>query len=701
MDLRKKLPASLVSPFKKEFDLNNSLVIAALAESLRFVRRVSSAEYLLDTQALILAVLAVGQEHSSQQNDASPLAWLVEWIEEHRYSFSASLVASDNQADREGVQNILVDEALRDGPLREAASLAQTTVRSGRSGVRQLTLALTRAGQAWSSTFNPPMPHAAQVALRSHLVERMIERSEEEDLSEGWGALRRDADVDFNSKSAAPPNKDCGVPVAPIAGPETLRTVADEPAKIDQLGRTAFARVLAERLTHAREPADDTADASALMVHVNGPWGYGKSSVLNLLRDELQTRDKPWLVIDFNAWKHQRLRPPWWSLLTSLYASAVDGSGRWQRMHLRWVWWGWRARADWLPTLLAAAILVAAAVGLIRMLAEPGAQVVAGLLTVAAGLFAYMRLVMIGSAKAAAVYSEMKADPLDPIITLYGRLVAAADRPVAVFIDDLDRCSSSYVVELIEGIQTLFRSQAVTYVVAADRAWIASAFEEQYSQFSRVIGEPGRPLGYLFLDKLFQISVSLPDLSSRFLESYWRNLLSDDTAQTAPAISSEAADERVRGKHSIEALQQIITTAPESEQAALRAAAAVQISRPGSTEHIEHRLQVFAPLIEANPRAMKRLVNAVGLAQARCLLEGRAASLGDIARWSMIELRWPLLAEHLGRHPADIEGRFGPDSGVQDDRAVLGLLTDPKVQAILRANDMPVFGEASLRALIS
>lgn len=696
MDRRSQPSPSLLTPFKNGFDLGNPLVTDVIAQCQRFAVRSSAEKVTVNTGTMVLAALSVGRAHQVEGNEASPLGWLVEWLDAHGYDVASAIIAADNQLDFNNLPiEIDVEQSLIEGPIRAAASLARQTVRNGRSGVRQLILALLKSEKSWSEGPAPSMMHHDRVALWDHLIERIIANYEEDDLIEGWQALRGYPGVKVSGGADAAIQD---VPVDTAPAPEAVRAVADEPAKVDQLGRNAFARVLAERLTHACEPSGR---CGALMAHLHGPWGYGKSSVLNLLREELEHRDVPWLVVDFNAWKHQRLRPPWWSLLSTVYSSAVDKSDWRARFKLRLVWWGWRARADWLPTLLAGLILVAAAAGLIRMLAEPGAQIVAGLLTIVAGLFAYIRLVLIGSAKAAAAYSELKADPFDPIITLYGRLVKATGRPVAVFVDDLDRCSSGYVVELIEGIQTLFRSQAVTYVIAADRAWIAAAFEEQYNQFSRVIGEPGRPLGHLFLDKLFQISASLPDLSVEFRENYWRNLLHDGSFTPNARFGMEAAAEKLRGNHSIEDLQQIITAAPYAEQPALRAAAAVEISRPASAAQIEHRLQVFASLIEPNPRAMKRLVNAVGMAQARCFLEGRNVPLTNIARWSMIELRWPLLAEHLVRYPADIETSPRVEVHASRDIGVAGLLHSSEVQSILRAKDMAIFDEAALRALIA
>src|SRR3712207_7942290 len=48
------------------------------------------------------------------------------------------------------------------------------------------------------------------------------------------------------------------------------------------------------------------------------------------------------------------------------------------------------------------------------------------------------------------------------------------------FVDDLDRCQSSYVIRLLEGIQTLFSDPRVMYVISADRRWLRS--EEHTSE---------------------------------------------------------------------------------------------------------------------------------------------------------------------------------------------------------------------------
>ena len=73
--------------------------------------------------------------------------------------------------------------------------------------------------------------------------------------------------------------------------------------------------------------------SGAFFVHVHGPWGSGKTTLLNLLRNYLRNgherplgekyNKSPWIVIDFNAWQQQRMRPPWWSLMDAVFRGAV------------------------------------------------------------------------------------------------------------------------------------------------------------------------------------------------------------------------------------------------------------------------------------------------------------------------------------------------------------------------------------------
>jgi hypothetical protein len=141
-----------------------------------------------------------------------------------------------------------------------------------------------------------------------------------------------------------------------IASSERLPIQADDPAMIDALGRQPFARVLFNRISEVWGSGDPDASnlRGAFMTHIDGPWGSGKTSLLNLLGEELQRGNRAtrrrWIVVNFNAWQNPRVRPPWWTLIKAIYKQCSEKFPPRQSLRLRLCWFGWRLRMDWVPT---------------------------------------------------------------------------------------------------------------------------------------------------------------------------------------------------------------------------------------------------------------------------------------------------------------------------------------------------------------
>jgi hypothetical protein len=532
------------------------------------------------------------------------------------------------------------------------------------------------------------------------------------------------------------------------ADPKVLERVpilGDDPARIDQLSRRPFAEVLAAQIEEATLQSagavEEDVSAPAFMVHLHGSWGSGKTSVLNFLRAHLQDRKRAraeqWVVIDFNAWQQQRIQPPWWALITAIYSQGRTQLDRFHSLLFWQRWLLWRARADWVPSVTAALFLAVAVLlgvqaislvpqtavaskipsassgtpyGALASTVELSLKVVVALSAAGAALFTFTKSLMFGSARAAQTYAAMRTDPLRPIVRLFQRLVKAIRRPVLVVVDDLDRCESKYVVEFLEGIQVLFRSAPVTYVVAADRKWICSSFEKVYGEFGKTVAEPGRPLGYLFLDKLFQLGAQVPRLTWDLQQRYWRALL-----HPASRAELEASDEKRRHNerealqdianlHTYEDLQLRIdqTSGDAEREQAMRAAAAKQITAARALMETEHRLQAFADLLEPNPRSMKRLVNAYGLHQATHFLEGRKVSPDALALWTIVELRWPLLADFLTSYPhyaAQLAREHAVEDAVIPDD-LKALFADEAVQLIFGGSTYRSLNEKRIRDVV-
>ena len=124
------------------------------------------------------------------------------------------------------------------------------------------------------------------------------------------------------SEASAPPPATTSP--SPDAAAETstgrTRLVHDQPARNDLLGRASLATEVAILL---RELADapDRAD-EAFAVHLDAPWGAGKSSLVGFIGERLATPEDPtlraWTVIELDAWRSSQLSPAWWAVLGHL-----------------------------------------------------------------------------------------------------------------------------------------------------------------------------------------------------------------------------------------------------------------------------------------------------------------------------------------------------------------------------------------------
>lgn len=455
---------------------------------------------------------------------------------------------------------------------------------------------------------------------------------------------------------------------------EGLRLQPDAAAHEDALEQEPLARLLAARL---RRFQVENADASFL-VHVDGPWGSGKSTLLSLLRQHLTTAgpgDSMWLVVDFNAWRESKVGIAWWALLAALRRALADDRKKWLgRAWLRVSEAGARARWAGAPFILAfLVLLVLAAVffGVLRPsrltlassegIAQGITTLVAALGTLWAGSRLAGRFFLWDSARGARAYEQSSANPMDDVARHFEWLIKKAGKPVVFFIDDLDRCSNDYVVALLDAVETLIRDAgsdrspasgtAPCFVVAADGTWIRRSYEIAYSQFTESMAQAGQELGYLFLDKLFQLRVPMPGVGAGKRGQFVQQLL----RPSGPEATAEAG----------------------------------RLSSASATTATEHWLQQFAVLFPPNPRAIKRFINNFSILREVRTLEGNPIAMETLALWTIIETRWPALAGYLRTHPEAISLVSRPSDNSQQQRLadvpdhLRPLFTDPDLRRLV------------------
>ena len=494
---------------------------------------------------------------------------------------------------------------------------------------------------------------------------------------------------------------------------DDAKLIADGPAEIDLLDREGFATVLARLLRSQREHSGF--GSGPLLVHLYGPWGSGKTSLAGFLRRAFEqpaavsaegdVAPDPWLFVTFNAWRHQRVAPPWWWLMDAIYHDAVRRGRRDGGLPLRRriaVWW-WRWGLMVLATLGIATLVVLAVVfGVLSIerltQADDAVKAVLAFLITAGSAITLFRStrssLLVGSPRAASAILRSGGDPFRRVHDRYRALTKRVHRRLIVFVDDLDRCQPDYVVELLEGVQTIFTDVPVTYLVAADREWVGQSFQGQYRDFGDVMSRPGRPMGYLFLEKTFAVSAPLPRPSATAQRRYRDAVLTGGGGGEELITPEARADAwRLLGSASLDdamdAVANLDATDGSAGARAVREAAASRVADAIVEGAQDQVLQPYLDLVEENPRTLKRLRNAYAIATVGRVTTGEVetdSNRDGLVRWTILALRWPRLGAYVLEHPEHL-AHFLPRPAEAGDGEVpaelLALRGDPALTRLL------------------
>ena len=124
-------------------------------------------------------------------------------------------------------------------------------------------------------------------------------------------------------------------------------------------------------------------------------------------------------------------------------------------------------------------------------------------------------------------------------------LVASEERPLVVFVDDLDRCDSRTVAEVIEALNVFLAGEFpdCAFVIAMEPAAVAAHIEAAHPELvaahreGRTPGDWSSP-GWRFLDKIVQLPLTLPAPRTEHVQAYVEALLrhdADGSADGGPA----------------------------------------------------------------------------------------------------------------------------------------------------------------------
>ena len=264
-----------------------------------------------------------------------------------------------------------------------------------------------------------------------------------------------------------------------IAGDKALEAGAG-----DRLGFTEPAQVIASAIQ--RQPVDD-----GLVIGIEGRWGSGKSSLVNIVTDRLRREDntpeivafKPWLIGDRN------------SLLLALFADLAIAVDAIETRSKKLPWWKRRKLKETGRKILKFAAKLDSVKSLEKTVLM-GASNIAGTLLDSAKL-------MDGLLSASSLVKE-KNEIRERIKNLTRRIV--------VIIDDVDRLEPAEVVEIMRLVRSVADFPNVIYVLCYDQAIVAHAIEAA-AQVSD---------GQAYIEKIVQIAVPTPQPEAFGLRHWFR-----------------------------------------------------------------------------------------------------------------------------------------------------------------------------------
>ncbi|AXV66192.1 ATPase [Pseudoalteromonas ruthenica] len=298
---------------------------------------------------------------------------------------------------------------------------------------------------------------------------------------------------------------------------------SDKESKIDFLNFNETAESIKDLITEK--------ELMPISIGVFGDWGAGKSTILELTKASLETDEQEYIQVHFDAWTFQGYDDAKAALLETIASTLVK-----------------KAADD--KNLSAKAIEFAGRIDKIRLmgLLMDGGAALAGIPTMGGiqkimGLFSGgddgeldvddVKGAVDGAKDVAKKNKGLIKDKksfsppkeIKEFRKAYSDLLKEFDKPLIVYVDNLDRCSPFNAISTLEAIRLFLFLPNTAFVIAADEDMIRLAVPEYHKGASQRHQTD-------YLDKLIQIPVHVPRPGVLEIRAYLMMLTAQDHGVT-------------------------------------------------------------------------------------------------------------------------------------------------------------------------
>lgn len=296
---------------------------------------------------------------------------------------------------------------------------------------------------------------------------------------------------------------------------------SDSESSLDYLNFSEVAESVADII--------NTPELLPISIGIFGDWGAGKSTILKLTEAELGKQPKDYIHINFDAWLYQGYDDARASILETIAEALIK-------------------EAEDEEGLLEKAKSLAKRVNIIRALGiftDIGAAAFGVPTAGAFGKFFSFaenaitsdeidkgKIINEGAEHLKDIHHETKGILKDKEIKSppqeisafrneYSQLLKDMDRPLVVYIDNLDRCTPLNAIHTLEAIRLFLFLPNTAFVIAADEDMVRSAVREYHK------GATERHQTD-YLDKLIQVPIKVPKPGALEVRAYLFMLLAKD-----------------------------------------------------------------------------------------------------------------------------------------------------------------------------
>ncbi len=114
---------------------------------------------------------------------------------------------------------------------------------------------------------------------------------------------------------------------------------------------------------------------------------------------------------------------------------------------------------------------------------------------------------------------------------------------IVLFIDDLDRCEPDKVVEVLEAIQLLVKTNLFVVIVAIDPRYVCLSLENK-EKYRHILHTFKSPTSMEFLEKIIQIPYRLPSIDDESMDRMVLSQIKKENKSNDKTDSSDAGEEK-------------------------------------------------------------------------------------------------------------------------------------------------------------